>query len=455
MDRRTFLAALASTGLAGPAKGAPPAGKFLASDVGPLRRVLVHDPGPEARKLPLGEEEAGLFTPYFMSEAGMEEHKGFADLLAGQGAEVLRLHDLLDEAILACSEAGRFRKWVRRALPALSGREDEIDASVLVGALDEFVYHKDEEGAPLPLTLPLKCLFFTRDLAVMTPRGLVLANFINRDRAFEPALFRFALQWAPALRKYPLAFDAPEERVYLQGGDLIVKDEQTLFLGVGNLSGELAAARLARTLLMDVLAVQMLPGADRFERLKLAPWNPLRTLLLHLDSTFGLAGERKALLAPYLFESRYAEKAEKMDLAGAFWRALGKPRLDMKGIGQVGRIRRYRAGTGQLDPADDGMKLGDYLRKEGYEIVHVGGPAPAAIDADYLKERAVPELLSQGANVVATGARHVLAYEGNAETIGALKEAGIDVTTFPASGLVRWHGGPHCMTMPLERGAVP
>ena len=98
------------------------------------------------------------------------------------------------------------------------------------------------------------------------------------------------------------------------------------------------------------------------------------------------------------------------------------------------------------------MKLVDYLRTRGFELIYAGGPPPDAVDADYLRTRVVPEALAQGPNVLALGPGRVLAFEGNPHTAGALKGAGIDVETFPCSDLVRWHGGPHCMSMPLERG---
>jgi hypothetical protein len=40
---------------------------------------------------------------------------------------------------------------------------------------------------------------------------------------------------------------------------------------------------------------------------------------------------------------------------------------------QVGRIQRFRAGSGEDDPVPDGIKLVDYVRDEGWEIVPVGG----------------------------------------------------------------------------------
>lgn len=443
MDRRSFLAA-AAAGLAGPNLAAMDPGPFVTSDVGPLRRVLIHHPGPEVRKLPPeSEDDADGLTYGLMGDALAGQHRAFVELLSAGQAEVLPFERLLDEAIRRCAAAGRFRKWVRAEVPHLVGREGEITAAALIGADDDFA---DQEGV-IP---PLRCLFFTRDIAAMTPRGLVLARLVNRDRAPEVGLLRFACRWSPSLRGYPIAFDAGRERVFVQGGDLIVADERTLLLGVGNLTEEAAARRLARRLEMDVVSVR-LPGGGRGGRPTIAPWDGLRTLFLHLDSVLNLVSGRLAVTAPYIFEARYQDRGSLRALTAGLKGLPDGPCRPGHDLRAIGRIRRFQAKTGEPDARVAGMKLVDFLRERGYDFVYVGGPPPRRVDADYLRERAIPELLSQAANVVATGPGRVLAYEGNDQTIGSLVGAGVAVATFPGSWLAGWHGGPHCMTMSLER----
>ena len=59
-----------------------------------------------------------------------------------------------------------------------------------------------------------------------------------------------------------------------------------------------------------------------------------------------------------------------------------------------------------------------------------------------------PELRRQAANVVQARP----GYAGNSATKAALEGDGIAVDTFGARELWAWHGGPHCLTQPLERG---
>ena len=102
------------------------------------------------------------------------------------------------------------------------------------------------------------------------------------------------------------------------------------------------------------------------------------------------------------------------------------------------------------------MKLVDYLKARGYEVIFTGGDrvaddAPFPKMAQFVSEVVIRELHGQGANVVATGPGKVVAYGGNPATLDALRRSGVEVTTFRGVELGRNNGGPHCMTMPLER----
>ena len=453
MRRRAFLAAAAATTLVRRDLPAAEPRPFVPSDFAPLKRVLIHNPGPEARKLPPEGEENHPFTPYYLGDVGVKQHDRFVDRLEAMGVVTVAFGPLLAEAIRRCREAGAFRPWLMAELPHLVDREAQIDESVLIGSDDAFLYHKDAEGRPAPLVHPLKCLFFTRDIGVMTPRGLILSRFINADRALEPALLRLTLRWSPELSKYPIAFDARAEGVDLQGGDLTVLDDRTLLVGVGNLTDEAAAPRLARRLDMDVLTVR-LPGLPRSRRGSphtgalgdANDWDEYRTLFLHLDSAFTLVGPKLALAAPYLFEAKYHTP----EVHAAFARALGKSPRTARRLFGVGSVRLYKARSGKPDPAVKGG-LVEELRKRGFDFIHVGGEQTEEIDEVHLREIVVHELSGQGANVVAVAPNRVIAYADNIHTIRALEAHGVHVTPTAGEGLLLWHGGPHCMTLPLER----
>jgi arginine deiminase len=95
--------------------------------------------------------------------------------------------------------------------------------------------------------------------------------------------------------------------------------------------------------------------------------------------------------------------------------------------------------------------LVDYLRSLGYKIHYIGGEPPETDVLKHVVEHVMREVRFQGGNVVATRPGRLIAFEGNNHTLEELRASGIQVSTFPGHELAKWHGGPHCLTMPLER----
>jgi arginine deiminase len=425
------------------------------TDVGPLRRVLVHTPGPELRKMlnALSGDHPMLPSSLLLDRAA-EQHRGFVALLEADGAQVLQLEVVLDEAVEAARTAGILEIWLQGVAPQLVPRASEVCGAVLLGAVDRFTYHTDADGTFHPLVAPAKGIMYTRDLAIMTPRGVVISNFVNPGRNFETALVRLAFEWSPSLRDYPVAFDAREERLFLQGGDVIVADERTLLIGVGNLTEEAAARGLARKLEMDVVAVQLPAGRERAGVEIYKDWHGLRSLFLHLDSVFNMVDRRRAVAVPLLLEAGHVGRDPLSRIAAGLARTSAVATDDAdelrENLEQVGRIRRFLAGSGEEAPLPDGIKLVDHLRDEGWEIVPVGG-AREGDEYAWFVERVMRELYFQAANVVATAPGRVIACAENEHTLAALRAAGVEVRPFEASEIVRWGGGPHCLSLPLER----
>jgi arginine deiminase len=433
----------------------PTRGGDVHTDIGMLRRVLVHTPGPEIRKmLNAISGQHPMLPSSLLLDRAMEQHRAFVALLEADGAEVLQLETVLDDAVGAARTAGVLEIWLQGVAPQLVPVAAEISGAVLLGAVDRFTYHTDPDGTFNPLVAPAKGIMYTRDLAIMTPRGVVISNFVNPARNFETALIRLAFEWSPSLRDYPVAFDAREERLFLQGGDVIVADERTLLIGVGNLTEEAAARRLARKLEMDVVAVQLPAGRERAGVEIYKDWHGLRSLFLHLDSVFNMTDRRRAIAVPLLLESEHAGHDPLSRIAAGLARTNAVSTEDAdelrEQLEQVGRIRRFLAGSGENDPLPDGIKLLDYLRGEGWEIAPVGGEREGE-EFPWFVERVMRELYFQAANVVATAPGRVIACAENEHTLAALRDAGVEARPFEASEIVRWGGGPHCLSLPLER----
>ncbi|PRC55442.1 arginine deiminase, partial [Mycobacterium sp. ITM-2017-0098] len=69
------------------------------SEVGRLRVVILHRPGPELQRLTPRNNDTLLFAGLPWVARAQQEHDAFADLLRSRGVEVLLLGELLTEAL--------------------------------------------------------------------------------------------------------------------------------------------------------------------------------------------------------------------------------------------------------------------------------------------------------------------------------------------------------------------
>ena len=69
------------------------------SEIGPLKKVMLHRPGKELEHLVPGELERLLFDDIPYLRTAQQEHDTFAGILEGCGAEVVYLEDLVAETL--------------------------------------------------------------------------------------------------------------------------------------------------------------------------------------------------------------------------------------------------------------------------------------------------------------------------------------------------------------------
>ena len=194
---------------------------FVGSEVGTLRRVLLHRPDLELKRLTPRNKDALLFDDVLWVKRARQEHDAFADALAERGVEVLYLEELLaqtlalpavrDEVLArhadgrrprARPRARRLRGWLA-AVPAVELADrliggityDELPfasaaLSAQVPALDGFVL------APLPNHL------FTRDTSAWIYDG------VSVNAMAKPARRRESIHYDAIYRHHPLFADA-------------------------------------------------------------------------------------------------------------------------------------------------------------------------------------------------------------------------------------------------------
>jgi arginine deiminase len=458
LRRRALLRSAGSAALASalPAHGSPSEGSrgpFVRADYARLRRVLVHAPSDEDLSIAAATQEVlGNSWPVLDPEA-VAEHKAYVQALREGGAEVLLFEDLLADAVREAKRRLVWETWLSAAFPRLSGDPEAVDASSLLGRDPRYQFLKDASGAYRHVVDGPTSLCWARDFGVMLPAGLLIANSPSEFRRSESILFRFMTRFAPGLQEYPVVFDAAQEGLYLEGGDIAVLDERTLLVGTGNGTDPRAAPALARRVGMDVIAVQMREA----DFVKAGPdKSVLQTLFPHLDTCATLISPKHAIVVPWLLEARYAQDNPFI----GFMRGLASNQgVDAEEAEQsiaylqgMGSVRHYAASSGVEDETVKGLKLADWLRRRGFEALTVGGPPPPGPDYRHLVRVIFAELDRQAANVIATAPGQVIAFSGASATCAALKRSNIAVRVTDGRELRAGNGGPHCLAMPLERG---
>jgi arginine deiminase len=84
---------------------------FVGSETGVLRRVILHRPDLELKRLTPRNKDALLFDDVLWVRRARQEHDAFADALADRGVEVLYLEALLADVLamprVACRRTRR------------------------------------------------------------------------------------------------------------------------------------------------------------------------------------------------------------------------------------------------------------------------------------------------------------------------------------------------------------
>ena len=390
----------------------------VASEVGRLRTVLLHRPGPELERLTPRNNDRLLFDGIPWVRRAQEEHDAFAAALTERDVEVLYLTDLLTEALSqeeARAEAIELTvedlhlgDTLRAYLVAMLR---DHSPEQLTGVLCAGLRNDEVPQAPRSVVTsllapeaflidPLPNLLFTRDSSVWVRDHAVLTSLAMPARSRETQLTGLIYARHPRFRDVPRIPSAPHE--FVEGGDVLLLAPGVVAVGVGERTTPAGAEALARRLFALGLAETVLAVPIAQER-----------ATMHLDTICTMVDTDKVVMYPNI-----ADQLQAFTVLGGDGET-----LEVSGPRPFLAAAAEAMGIDQLHQIDTGLD-----------------PVTA--------ER---EQWDDGNNTLAIGPRMAVAYERNTRTNRRLEEAGIEVVEIAGSELGSGRGGPRCMSCPVLR----
>ena len=409
----------------------------VTSEIGKLKRVIIHSPGGEIEAMTPGEAERDLYNDIIPLESVLREYGRLKAFLA-KVSEVHEVVDLLADCLVDEGDKFEFLSDLSRSIPI--GPAMASLMSLPAGQLSSLIV----TGIPSPesslsrlldrqsyLCRPLPNAYFMRDSAAVVGDALVSAATAFDVRMVEAIITRFIFMRHREYLASGLLFDGPAERnryITIEGGDLIVLAPEILAVGVSERTTPYAVERLARNAArvfgreLTIFAVDL----------------PKTRATIHLDMVFTMIDRDAALVyAPTILGS-------------------GRSSVYRIDVGENGDLKFEEVESLLAGLKSRGVVLEPVLCGDGQQVK---------------QER---EQWLSGANSFAFAPGKILTYSCNRYTADALDRAGFAIVdsdrfisgsqsvddygrlavTFDGIELARGGGGARCMTLPVEREAL-
>lgn len=406
----------------------------VTSEIGRLRRVIVHTPGQEVEAMRPSAAEEDLYNDIIPMDLVINEHaelKGFLSKVA----EVHELRDILTQSLDSQAQRARLADELCRFYQADHRLEElqtlsaaDLANRAIAGlparhiSLDRFISGQDFDIKPLPN------MYFMRDAAMVFRNRSIASAMRFPVRRPEALIHRFIFENHPDFKGAGKLIDGPglvADGFSIEGGDFQVLGKNLLAIGVSERTSARGIDAIAKAVTdtynepVTIFAVLL----------------PIARATIHLDMVFTVIDQDACLVyAPVVTGPNRA------------------------------RVIRIDAVPGKEAVLREEASLLSGLKNVGLDLLPVQTGGDSAVQAER-------EQWLSGANSFSFAPGKILMYACNKHTVEAVVQAGFTykhaneflrgkddpmayqrlVVGFDGVELARGGGGARCMTCPIER----